>query len=89
MQTLCSFPFLPTSFWRALIAADARTSIPLIAEGRLFDVVQGFLLSAEDASYQQVAASLGLSLGAIKTAIHRMRNRYRVLGVPSGCVAIR
>ena len=48
-------------------------------KGRLIDAVQGFLLGGEDASYQQVADRLSLSLGGIKTAIHRMRSRYRAL----------
>jgi DNA-directed RNA polymerase specialized sigma24 family protein len=37
------------------------------------------LLGREDASYQQVADALSLSLGALKTAIHRLRGRYRAL----------
>lgn len=48
-------------------------------KGQLFKVLQGFLLGAEDASYQQMADTLGLSLGALKTAIHRLRGRYRTL----------
>jgi RNA polymerase sigma factor (sigma-70 family) len=69
--------------WAAALieAALARLRVELQAsgKGRLFEAVQNFLLSGEDASYQQVADSLGLSLGAIKTAIHRMRSRYRAL----------
>jgi RNA polymerase sigma factor (sigma-70 family) len=45
----------------------------------VFDAVEGFLLSGEDASYQQVADGLRLSLAAIKSDIHRMRSRYRAL----------
>ncbi len=56
-----------------------RVELQAAGKGRLFEAVQGFLLSGEDASYQQVADGLGLSLGAIKTAIHRMRSRYRAL----------
>jgi RNA polymerase sigma factor (sigma-70 family) len=48
-------------------------------KGRLFEAIEGFLLDGEDASYQQVADGLGLSLAAIKTAIHRIRRRYRAL----------
>ena len=48
-------------------------------KGNLFEALQGFLLGQEDASYQQVAIALGLSLGALKTAIHRLRGRYRAL----------
>ena len=46
---------------------------------RFFVALQRFLFGEEEASYQQVADKLGLSLGAVKTAIHRMRNRYRAL----------
>jgi DNA-directed RNA polymerase specialized sigma24 family protein len=71
-----------TRWTGALIeAALARLRGELLAagKGQLFDGVQVFLLGGEDASYQQVAEGLGLSLGTIKTAIHRMRNRYRTL----------
>ena len=30
-------------------------------------------------SYEQVAASLGLSVGAVRVAVHRQRRRYREL----------
>ena len=43
------------------------------------DVLQGLLLGGADRSYQQAADALGLSLGALKTAVHRLRNRYRAL----------
>ena len=69
--------------WAAALIEAAlvrlRVELQTAGKGRLFDAVQGFLLSGEDASYQQVADGLGLSLGTIKTAIHRMRNRYRTL----------
>jgi DNA-directed RNA polymerase specialized sigma24 family protein len=48
-------------------------------KGPLFEALQGFLHGREDASYQQVAGALSLSLGALKTAIHRLRVRYRTL----------
>ena len=48
-------------------------------KGHYFETLQGLLLGREDASYQQVAIALGLSLGALKTAIHRLRGRYRAL----------
>ena len=48
-------------------------------KGHLFEALQGFLLGREDASYQQVADALSLSLGALKTVIHRLRGRYRAL----------
>jgi RNA polymerase sigma-70 factor (ECF subfamily) len=48
-------------------------------KGRVFEKLQGFLLGKEEASYQQVANALNLSLGALKTTIHRMRGRFRAL----------
>ena len=45
----------------------------------MFEALQGFVVGGRDASYQQVAGALNLSLGAIKTAIHRLRGRYRTL----------
>jgi RNA polymerase sigma-70 factor (ECF subfamily) len=48
-------------------------------KGRLFDAIQDFLVGREDASYKQTADMLGLSLGALKTVIHRMKVRYRAL----------
>ncbi len=47
--------------------------------GHLFEALQGFLPGREASSYQQVADALNLSLGALKTAIHRLRGRYGTL----------
>jgi DNA-directed RNA polymerase specialized sigma24 family protein len=69
--------------WAATIvgAAFARLRVELESEGKghLFEALQGFLLGRDDASYQQVADALSLSLGALKTIIHRLRGRYRTL----------
>jgi RNA polymerase sigma-70 factor (ECF subfamily) len=69
--------------WAAALIAAAverlRGELQTAGKGHLFDAVKGILLDSEAASYQQVADKLGLSLGAIKTVIHRMRNRYRTL----------
>jgi RNA polymerase sigma factor (sigma-70 family) len=66
----------------ALIAAAVgrlRGELEAAGKGHLFDAVKGILLDSEAASYQQVADRLGVSVGTIKTVIHRMRNRYRTL----------
>jgi RNA polymerase sigma-70 factor (ECF subfamily) len=43
-----------------------------------FDALQCFLAGKHaDASYEQTAASLGLSLAAVRQAAHRLRKRYR------------
>jgi RNA polymerase sigma factor (sigma-70 family) len=69
--------------WAAALIEAAlvrlRVELQAAGKGQLFDATQGFLLSGEDASYQQVADGLGMSLGAIKTAIHRIRSQYRAL----------
>ena len=56
-----------------------RGELELEGKRRLFDTLHGFVVAGEDASYQQAADVLGLSLGALKTAIHRLRSRYRAL----------
>jgi len=69
--------------WAATLveATFARLRGELESEGKehLFEALQGFLVDRGDASYRQVADALGLSLGALKTAIHRLRGRYRAL----------
>jgi DNA-directed RNA polymerase specialized sigma24 family protein len=64
-----------------LEAAFGRLRGELQSEGKgyLFEALQGPLVGREDASNQQVADSLSLSLGALKTIIHRLRGRYRAL----------
>ena len=59
--------------------ARLRAELDSAGKGRLLDVLQGLLLGGADRSYQQAADALGLSLGALKTAVHRLRNRYRAL----------
>lgn len=44
----------------------------------LFDQLKGLLLSeASGASYRRLASQLGLSEGAVKVAVHRLRHRFR------------
>ena len=56
-----------------------RSEFQSQGEDRLFDALQPFLVGEEEASYQQVADTFWLTLGALKTKIHRMRTRYREL----------
>jgi RNA polymerase sigma factor (sigma-70 family) len=69
--------------WAAAIVESAfarlRSELESEGKGHLFEALQGFLLDGKDASYQQVADALSLSLGALKTVIHRLRGRYRAL----------
>src|ERR1700683_4710535 len=48
-------------------------------KGDLFNKIRGFLLEGEESSYAQVAEGAGLTLGAVRLAIHRLRSRYREL----------
>ena len=42
-----------------------------------FDTLQGYLTgSSREPSYQEAAATLGLSEGAVRVAVHRMRKRF-------------
>ncbi len=45
-----------------------------------FDLLKGFLTGAEPTvAYRQAAADLGLSEGAVKTAVHRLRREYGLI----------
>jgi RNA polymerase sigma-70 factor (ECF subfamily) len=48
-------------------------------KGRLFDRLRGFLVGEKGAGYRGAADELGLSEGAVKVAVHRLRGRYREL----------
>jgi DNA-directed RNA polymerase specialized sigma24 family protein len=53
-----------------------------VASGKknVFDRLQPYLISSETtASYDHVAHQLGQTVGAVKTAVYRMRRRYREL----------
>ena len=60
----------------------ARLQAELAAEGKLalFDRLKPFLTGGSDSGgYAAAAAELQMSEGAIKTAVHRLRRRYRGL----------
>ncbi len=47
---------------------------------RFFDCLKGYLAAQTDAiSYKDAAAQLGMTEGAVKVAVHRLRRRYREL----------
>ena len=56
-----------------------REEMVLAGKERLFTALQGYVAGAEDASYQEAADALGLSLPALKSQLHRLRGRYGVL----------
>jgi RNA polymerase sigma factor (sigma-70 family) len=45
--------------------------------GEQFEVLRGYLEACEGATYQEAGAQLGMREGAVKVAVHRMRERYR------------
>ena len=44
-----------------------------------FDVLKGSLTGQDELPRDQIAARLGMSEGAVKVAVHRLRQRYRML----------
>jgi RNA polymerase sigma-70 factor (ECF subfamily) len=49
-------------------------------KGALYQRLKAFPLAGRnDQSFEQASAELGLSVGALKAAVHRMRSRYREL----------
>jgi RNA polymerase sigma factor (sigma-70 family) len=61
------------------VMARLRADYDAKAKGRLFDRLRGFLVGEKGAGYREVADELGLSEGAVKVAVHRLRQRYREL----------
>jgi RNA polymerase sigma-70 factor (ECF subfamily) len=48
--------------------------------GRLFNYVKPFLTEEDgEFTYRQIAVELGMSEGAVKAAVHRLRRRFREL----------
>src|SRR5262245_51462725 len=51
-----------------------------IGRARLFNCVKPFLIGADgEVTYRQIGAELGMSEGAVKAAVHRLRRRFREL----------
>ena len=49
-------------------------------KGGLYERLKAFPLAGKhDQSFEQASAELGMSVGALKAAVHRMRSRYREL----------
>ena len=44
---------------------------------QLFDALKGCLIGGTDVSHSDLAARLGMTVGAVKVAVHRLRQRYR------------
>jgi RNA polymerase sigma-70 factor (ECF subfamily) len=61
------------------VMARLRGEFEAKDKGRLFDRLRGFLVGEKGTGYRQAADELGLSEGAVKVAVHRLRQRYREL----------
>lgn len=61
--------------------ALARLQAEMEQAGRreLFEQIWGFVVEGEDSSYSEIAHRTGLTMSATKTAIYRLRSRYRAL----------
>ena len=62
-----------------MVFARLRDEMAQAGKEPLFRALQGYVAGSEDASYQQTADALGLSLAALKSHVHRLRNRYGAL----------
>jgi RNA polymerase sigma-70 factor (ECF subfamily) len=69
--------------WAMEIVTDAlqalRDEMAKAGKGEQFEALRGSLTGDETFSREAIAARLGMSEGALKTAIHRLRRRYRDL----------
>ncbi|HEX8826147.1 MAG TPA: hypothetical protein VF794_39950 [Archangium sp.] len=62
------------------VLATLANECALLGKQALFEKLRGTLTGdAEHVSYTQVAEELGMSLGAVKVAAHRLRGQYREL----------
>ncbi len=61
------------------VLARLRQESVETAREKMFDQLKVFLTGEAGPAYRQVAKQLGLSEGAVKVAVHRLRSRYREL----------
>jgi RNA polymerase sigma-70 factor (ECF subfamily) len=60
----------------ARVLQGLREEYELGGKGRLFDALRGQLTGDGTAAYATLAADLGMTENAVKTAVHRLRKRY-------------
>jgi RNA polymerase sigma-70 factor (ECF subfamily) len=69
--------------WALAIVATAteamRREMARGGKSEQFDALEGFLTGDDTASRGEIADRLGISAGALKVAVHRLRRRYREL----------
>ncbi len=56
-----------------------RDEMEHAGKGERFDALKGSLTGEEEGSRREIAARLNMSEGAVKVAVHRLRQRYRML----------
>ena len=56
-----------------------RAEMAKAGKSQQFDVLKGSLTGQEVPSREEIATRLGMSEGAVKVAVHRLRKRYRML----------
>ncbi|MBE2214419.1 MAG: sigma-70 family RNA polymerase sigma factor [Opitutaceae bacterium] len=62
------------------VVARLRAELEAAARGGLLEALSATLLGARETQpYGELAARLGMSEGAVKVAVHRLRRRYRAL----------
>lgn len=59
--------------------ARLREESAVVGKAELFQHLRQFVAGESEATWGEAAAELGLSEGALKAAVHRLRERYRVL----------
>ena len=56
-----------------------KAEMETAGKGELFNQIRGFLIEYPESSYAEAAQATGITVPALKTAIHRLRVRYRDL----------
>jgi DNA-directed RNA polymerase specialized sigma24 family protein len=56
---------------------DLRDEYAAAGNERLYDRLKGFLTFDDTGTHASAAADLGMTAGAVKVAVHRLRKRYR------------
>ena len=63
-----------------LVMSRLRTEHETAGKGEVFDTLKGCLMGERSSlPYAELGAKLGMSEGAVKVAVHRLRERYRKL----------
>jgi RNA polymerase sigma-70 factor (ECF subfamily) len=56
-----------------------REDMIRFGKSELFEALEGSLTGEDESSRQEIASRLGMTEGAVKVAVHRLRRRYREL----------